>query len=981
MNTLIKSEKPDNWPDTPLGSLPVQLANQFAGRIAVCCGPDQITYLELADKSCRFANYLHQAGVRKGDNVLLQLPNSIGFLVALFALFRLGARPVLAMPTQGENDLKTLCQTALPRMWLYPDHYLAHDFKPLATRIAECLPDLQQVVVYQANDPDCTLRTFCQCSPLNQLDEPKVDAEDTALLLLSGGSTGTPKLIPRTHADYLYNASIMAEICRINSDTVYLATLSAAHNFTLSCPGILGVLLSGGKIVMARTPSCDEIFPLIEQHRVTMTSLVPPLLAVWLDCCAWDKSDLSSLKLLQVGGARLESTLAARVQPELGCQLQQVFGMAEGLICCTRLDDPPEVIIHTQGRPASQWDRLRIVNTENHEVGIGETGELLTQGPYTITGYYRAPQQNLTSFTKMGEYRSGDLVRLTEEGNVIVEGRIKELINRAGEKVSCAELEECIAQHPDIENCVVVGVKDSDLVERICVCLSEHHRISLVELRVFLQQQGMSNFKLPDQLLPVTNWPVTPVGKIDRRQLAVMAQYQTTNDDRRFEPPSSSHDEVIPLQASPLDVTCNFLTIHQEKCIAYEKDACWYIGFDALAEIHLYKDHCELLMDGKCKHFTHQHDYLHSIQQALSALPFSRWRALGVGDFELSYLFHDLPTRVPAERPLLQLLIPRFELMLTEGKAHLQVTNSTDLILLRQQLMAADHIYMPVELEPGRHLEVREKLSSDDSESYKQKVKEAIKDIQRGYYKKVILSRRICLDESLDLVASYHFGRRHNTPARSFLVNFNQHQFMGFSPETIVESTPQRVISTQPLAGTRALTKNEQENIRLREELISDTKEIAEHAISVKLAFEELLQVCSPDSVSVHKFMHVLPRGTVQHLASQLQGTLAEGRNCWDALKALFPAVTASGIPKRAALEAIAARETEPRGAYSGTVLMLDSDGALDAALVLRSLYRLDNGFALQAGAGIVEQSHPMRECMETQEKLQSIGLYLIRER
>lgn len=531
MNTLIKKaiagEKPVNWPDITLGSLLPHLVKQFAGRPAVCCGPDQMTYLELANKSDRFANYLHQAGVCKGDNVLLQLPNSIGFLVALFALFRLGARPVLAMPTQRENDLKALCQTALPRMWLHPDHYLAHDFQPLATRLAECLPTLQQIVVYQADDPDCTLRTFCQCTPLDQQNVPTVDVEDTALLLLSGGSTGTPKLIPRTHADYLYNAGIMAEICRTNRDTVYLATLSVAHHFPLSCPGILGVLQSGGQIVMARTSSCDEVFPLIEKHRVTLTSLVPPLLALWLDCRTWDESDLSSLTLLQVGGARLESTLAARVEPELGCQLQQVFGMSEGLICCTRLDDTPEVIIHTQGRPASPWDRLRVVNAENHDVGVGETGELLIKGPYTITGYYRAPQQNLTSFTRTGEYRSGDLVRLTAEGNVIVEGRIKELINRAGEKISCAEVEECIARYPDIENCVVVGVKDSILGERICACLSEHLRISLAELRVFLLQQGMSSFKLPDQLLSVSTWPVTAVGKIDRRQLAAMAQLQT----------------------------------------------------------------------------------------------------------------------------------------------------------------------------------------------------------------------------------------------------------------------------------------------------------------------------------------------------------------------------------------------------------------------------------------------------------------------
>ncbi|MCV7759011.1 salicylate synthase, partial [Pluralibacter gergoviae] len=251
----------------------------------------------------------------------------------------------------------------------------------------------------------------------------------------------------------------------------------------------------------------------------------------------------------------------------------------------------------------------------------------------------------------------------------------------------------------------------------------------------------------------------------------------------------------------------------------------------------------------------------------------------------------------------------------------------------------------------------------------------------RGEYQKVILSRRIEVDDNIDLLASFRLGRQHNTPARAFAVRLGEEQFVGFSPETVVEVSTGGAVSTQPLAGTRALTADEAENRRLREVLTGDTKEIAEHAVSVKLAFEELAPLCEEGSTRVSDFMSVSLRGSVQHLASRVEGQLRAGCSGWDAFAALFPAVTASGIPKAPAIAAIRRLEPTPRGAYSGSVFWLSSKGELDAALVLRSLYRRDGGYSLQAGAGIIDQSQPARELEETIEKLESVSRFLVRAR
>lgn len=255
-------------------------------------------------------------------------------------------------------------------------------------------------------------------------------------------------------------------MCGFGPDTVYLAALPAAHNFALACPGVLGTLAVGGTVVLPADPSPDESLRLIAEERVTVTALVPSLLGLWLDALSWLPEDVSSLRLVQVGGAKPDAATAARVRPVLGCALQQVFGMAEGLLNLTRLDDPEELVLVSQGRPLSAGDEVRIVDDDGTAVPPGAVGQLLTRGPYTLRGYYRLPEHNALAFTD-GWYRTGDLVRALPTGHLVVEGRIKEVINRAGDKVSAEEVEEQLALHPAIRQSAVVGEPDPVLGERI----------------------------------------------------------------------------------------------------------------------------------------------------------------------------------------------------------------------------------------------------------------------------------------------------------------------------------------------------------------------------------------------------------------------------------------------------------------------------------------------------------------------------------
>ncbi|KAM0278248.1 hypothetical protein ACHAQH_005261 [Verticillium albo-atrum] len=262
-------------------------------------------------------------------------------------------------------------------------------------------------------------------------------------------------------------------------------------------------------------------------------------------------------------------------------------------------------------------------------------------------------------------------------------------------------------------------------------------------------------------------------------------------------------------------------------------------------------------------------------------------------------------------------------------------------------------------------------------EAYMQSVEDGLSQIQDGRLAKVILSRAVDLPGPVDMPQTLLTGRKSNSPRTTFCLSHGGFQATGFSPELVMSLENGRV-TTEPLAGTRSCGTNDTERQALRQELLSDPKEIVEHVLSVKAAVEELEQICSNDTVVVEDFMSIRERGNVQHLGSRVCGNLSDGKDAWDAFDVLFPSITASGIPKQPALEVIGALETRPRELYSGSVIMLEGSDFFEAALVLRSVYQDDEKAWVQAGAGIIDQSDPKREFTETAEKLSTIAPFVV---
>jgi len=501
------------WQDLPLTDILTRHADSDA--LAIIDGERRLTYRQFQQSVNNLAAALQAQGIQRGETALVQLGNVAEFYITFFALLQVGVAPVNALFSHQRSELNAYATQIEPTLLIADRAHSLFAGDDFLNTFRDQHPSVR-VALLRGEGLEAAI-----ARPAENFIASPTPADEVAFFQLSGGSTGTPKLIPRTHNDYYYSIRRSNEICGITANTRYLNALPAAHNFAMSSPGSLGIFMAGGCVVLAHDPSATLCFPLIEEHRITVTSLVPPAVSLWLQAITEGagNAQLASLQLLQVGGARLSATLAARIPAEMGCQLQQVFGMAEGLVNYTALDDTPERIMNTQGRPMCPDDEVWVADENGNPLPRGEVGRLMTRGPYTFRGYYKSPEHNASAFDANGFYCSGDLIAIDEQGYITVQGREKDQINRGGEKIAAEEVENLLLRHEAVIHAALVSMEDSLLGEKSCAYLVVKQPLRAVDVRRFLREQGVAEFKLPDRVECLDALPLTPVGKVDKKQL------------------------------------------------------------------------------------------------------------------------------------------------------------------------------------------------------------------------------------------------------------------------------------------------------------------------------------------------------------------------------------------------------------------------------------------------------------------------------
>jgi len=505
------------WEGVTIGEMFARSARRWPEKLALVHGEQRLTYAALLarcqDRAARFVGL----GLRPSELVLLQLPNTIEFVVSYLALNMIGVIPVTALRAHRHAEVRHFLRASGATAYLIPDVVGGFDFRAMASQMRSEFPGLKHVLVAGEPAPG-------QLALGSLPDAPAPVAgprpADVSTMLLSGGTTSLSKLIPRTHDDYVLNARLCGAAAGFNERTVLMAILPLGHNYNLASPGMLGAFYHGGTVVLASGTNVDEVFSLVQRERVTVIAAVVPLITTWLNSDALSAYDLSSLEVVQNGGARLAPELRRRLRQQLDCTPQEIYGTAEGLINMTRLDDPDDLLLESSGAPVCDEDEIMVIDDAGDEVPDGQAGELVTRGPYTIRGYYNAPDKNAEAFLPGGWYRMGDVVR--RRGRYLyTEGRRKDMINRGGEKISCEEIENLILTHPKVKSAVLVGMPDPVFGEKACACVVTlpGETLAFAELVAFLREKQIASFKLPERLELFGELPVSPVGKILKRQL------------------------------------------------------------------------------------------------------------------------------------------------------------------------------------------------------------------------------------------------------------------------------------------------------------------------------------------------------------------------------------------------------------------------------------------------------------------------------
>jgi 2,3-dihydroxybenzoate-AMP ligase len=517
------------WVDKSLAQEFKTVFERYADRVALIDRDRSFAYTDIDRLTDNLALNLLEVGFKPLDRVVVQLPNVAEFVILYFALQKIGAIPIAALTTHRYAEISQFVALSGAVACVIPDRQGEFDYAQMIERIRKDSPTLKHgIVLGKTPEGFLSLSELIAnpaALPKSALSEIRLDPTDPAIFQLSGGTTGIPKLIPRTHNDYAYNSKVAAQVCEIKAESILLLVLPIAHNLPLACPGIQGFFFKGAKVVVSTSTKPEDMCALIQKHRVTHLKVVPALLIRLLNDPAVTRHDLSSMQIIQSGGQRLQPEtrmLAKRLIPS--AFIQENFGMSEGLLTFVRLNDPDDVRLETVGMPVCSDDEVRLVDDDDNIVPFGEVGEMCCRGPYTLRGYYGVPDYNARVFSPDGFYHSGDLMRQHPSGAFIVEGRKKDLINRGGEKISAEEVENLILSHAAVKNVACIPVPDPDMGERMCACvlLRDGTSLTFTELKNFLMGKEIAKFKLPERLEILQDFPLSTFGKVSKKKLVEM---------------------------------------------------------------------------------------------------------------------------------------------------------------------------------------------------------------------------------------------------------------------------------------------------------------------------------------------------------------------------------------------------------------------------------------------------------------------------
>jgi len=518
------------WVDSTVGDALRATARRHPDRPAFISDERSITFAELDDVSERLAAALAGLGLKPGDRALFQLGTTVETVIAALACYKAGVVPVCAIPQYREVEIGALGRSSQARAYFVQADFSQFDLVGFARQMQGGLPALEHLVVVRGRAPEGTHDMLALADSISleqarqRLSGLPVGPRDLLSFQLSGGSTGLPKIIPRFHAEYLGHAAGWARRYEIDGDSRIIWSLPLMHNagqlYALIPPVLMGVTA----VLMPRV-DIKRMLELIEEHKVTHGLSIGPIAPQLIAYQDVARHDLSSLRLFAT------MSRADSLENHLGVPCSNLYGITEGLLMGAGAGEPAQARHHTQGASGCPHDEIRVLDPESErEMPPGQMGELCFRGPSSLLAYFGDAEATRNCLIRDGFVRTGDMVTAHRIGDGLYysfEGRLRDNINRGGEKIGCEEVEGFISQHPAVSDAKLVAMPDPFYGEKGCAYLilrPGHAAPSVKELAAFLSRQGLAKFKCPERIEVVEEFPITRVGKVDkaalRRQIA-----------------------------------------------------------------------------------------------------------------------------------------------------------------------------------------------------------------------------------------------------------------------------------------------------------------------------------------------------------------------------------------------------------------------------------------------------------------------------
>ena len=489
-----------------------------------------LTFAELDLRTDLIGAGLLRTGLKPNDRVIFQLLNGPELVILFLACLKAGLIPVCTLAAHRKAEIGFLAAHSSARAHIIHGDAKKFDFVALSRDVREELPDMALTIFATGEgDGDGHVKTLADLTDCLSRDEaldilsrvPR-DPAQVAVFQLSGGTSGTPKIIPRFHNEYLYQIRTTAAFHGIDETTVAFSPAPMMHNAPIVCYWG-SVLWSGGCVVCSAEMDPGAFARTIEACRPNWMAIPLPLLVKMHNEGVLVREHFKGARLSTAGNA-------PRIAELTGAVTLPLYGMTEGIICYGKPGDPDVVWRKMVGRPVSTLDDFRVIDPVTEEtLLLGQQGEFCFKGPCSTRGYFDAPERNAEAFTKDGYVKSGDLMSLHEiDGTVFLkfEGRVKDVVSRGGEKINCLEIEQHLIRHPSIGAIAIVPMPDPDYGEKACafvIPVEGQDAPSVKEAGTFLEAAGVAKFKWPERIETVDAFPQTSSGKLSKPLLRELA--------------------------------------------------------------------------------------------------------------------------------------------------------------------------------------------------------------------------------------------------------------------------------------------------------------------------------------------------------------------------------------------------------------------------------------------------------------------------